>query len=52
MAHILYPIVFVVVGALVFAFSDKARWLGFALFCAGVLVTCQMLARVGLNLPP
>ena len=49
MVSILFPLLFMVVGALVFAFSPKAAQLGLALFLAGALVTCEVLARVSLH---
>lgn len=51
MATILFPLVFMVVGALVFAFSPKAAQLGLALFLAGAIVCAELLARVSMHVP-
>jgi hypothetical protein len=51
MATILFPLLFMIVGALVFAFSPKAAQLGLALFLAGAIVTAEVLSHVALHLP-
>ncbi len=45
MATILVPVLFMVVGALIFAYSVKAAKLGDDLFLAGALILCYILAH-------
>lgn len=47
---ILAPALFMVIGALIFAFSTKASQLGAYLFLAGALVLCLVFAHATIHI--